>query len=75
MKIEFRKLENIDKWIMYENGEKTNFSLTKENFGSSVYYLLKQGERVKRRYESIEECKADVKIMYLDKAADKILGV
>lgn len=74
MKISFRKQPGVDIWVLWKDDEKTNYTLSREKWGTDVYYLLRIGKKVIRRYSDRNECIEDVRVMFLDKEADRILG-
>ncbi len=74
MDIIIKKIKGTEKFIVYINGQKSNFSVDKNNFGSGCYYLIYEGQRIKKRVENREEVIAYFKAYALEKKADLLLG-
>lgn len=74
MDIIIKKVKGTEKFIVWMNGEKSDFSVTKNNFGSECYYLIYKGQRLKRRAENREEVITYFKTYLLEKRADLLLG-
>lgn len=58
---------------VYIDGELTKWNVRQEEWGSSVYYLIYYGERLKGRFDSFEEINGYMREKLLEEAAEKFL--
>ena len=73
MKVLFKKRNGIDVYDIYKDGIKTKYSVSKDSFLSTPYYLVYYGKRLSGRFGTIKECQNHIGIKLLDEEADRIL--
>lgn len=73
MKILLKKEGKIEKYTVYLDGKKTNLTVDRDKFGTTPYYLIWQGKRLRGRFPNKEEVSVWLKVYFLEKEADRIL--
>lgn len=73
MDIIIKKIKGTDKFIVLFNGQKSKFSVVRNEFGSGCYYLIYEGQRLRRRVENRNEVINYFKVYMIEKRADLIL--
>lgn len=74
MKILLKKRKGIEVYDVFIDGVKSKWNVSKQYFGTSPFYLVYEGKRLKGRFDNIEEVKTCIITKLLDKKADLILG-
>lgn len=73
MKVLLKKRNGIDVYDVLIDGKKSLWSVSKDNFLSSVYFLVYRGKRLKKRLSSMDEVKQFITGELLSESADQIL--
>lgn len=74
MEILIKKIKGIDRYQVFKNGEKTLISVSYDSYNSDKYYLIYEGNRLKGRFSSRNEVMEYLRLYFLEKNADLILG-
>ena len=73
MKIVLKKEEKLEKYSVFLNGERTNLTIDRDKAGTTPYYLIWQGKRLRGRFPNKDEVSVWLKAYFLEKEADRIL--
>lgn len=73
MKIVLKKEGKLEKYQVFLNGERTNLTVDRDKAGTTPYYLIWQGKRLRGRFPNKDEVSVWLKAYFLEKEADRIL--
>ena len=74
MKVDIKKKKGIDVYEVYIDSIKSQYWISKQNFLTTVYFLIYKGKRFKRRCEKMNEVTDFLRCELLENSADLILG-
>ena len=74
MKVDIKKKKGIDVYEVYIDSTKSQYWISKQNFLTTVYFLVYKVKRLKRRCEKMNEVTDFLRCELLENSADLILG-
>ena len=73
MKVILKKRKGIDVFDVIIDGNKSLWSVSKDSFLSSIYFLVYRGKRLKKRLSSMDEVRQFLTAELLSESAEQIL--